>query len=151
MRFINLYIAYFISCLIILISCNDKEDNNEIIGPNIFLVEIKDQPDIPDIYTQSLITPKVSVRNEGMTNIDTLDISYFVMMVDSVETKEIGPSTQWTTTIKPGDEIVIELNQWDTINGNTPLIDGTYVIEAWLSRYIPSNRTRKEKNFILEL
>ena len=151
MRFINLYIAYFISCLIILISCNDKEDNNEIIGPNIFLVEIKDPPDIPDIYTQSLITPKVSVRNEGMTNIDTLDISYFVMMVDSVETKEIGPSTQWTTTIKPGDEIVIELNQWDTINGNTPLIDGTYVIEVWLSRYIPSNRTRKEKNFILEL
>jgi len=131
------------------ISCNDK-DENELIGHNLEIIEIIDPPDIPDIYTESLIQPKVRIRNNGVVSVDSLGINYFVMMVDSTETKEDGPVT-WVTTINPGEEIIVDLTQWDTITGNTPLIDGTYYLYVKLGKYIPSGNTTKDKTFIVEL
>jgi len=152
MRFINLHTPIFICCLILLISCNKKDDNG-LIGPDIELVEIIDPPDIPGIYTQCLIQPKVLVKNDGIINVDSLDISYSILIDTNIYnyTNQFGPSTRWTNTIKPGDEVIINLTKWDTINGNTPLYDGTYTIYVWLSRFLPNDKTRKEKSFILEL
>lgn len=148
---INLYITLLVGCLIIsLISCNNKNDD-ELIGMNIELVEIIDPPDIPSIYTQSLIQPKVRIKNNGIYNIDSIGITYFVMLVDSSETEEYGPPTYWTNTINPGEEVIISLSKWDTISGNTPLNDGTYWIYVKLGKFIPSGLTTKDKTFILEL
>jgi len=135
--------------IFLLISCNDKEDDG-LIGQDLEIVEIIDPPDIPDIYTESLIQPKVRIRNNGVVSVDSLGVNYFVMMVDSIEIKEYGPVT-WITTINPGEEMIVNLTKWDTITGNTPLIDGTYYLYVILGKYIPSGHTEKDKTFIVEL
>ena len=150
MKINNLLNISLLFGLILLISCKDKDADQELIGINVELIEIIDPPEIPAIYKQCLIQPKVLVKNTGVINIDSLGISYFVMIVDSIETKEYGPPTHWINTISPGEEVIISLNKWDTINGNTPLNDGTYLIYVYLARFLPTPAIWKERTFILE-
>jgi hypothetical protein len=149
MRIREFLLLFFGVTIFLLMSCNDKDDDG-LIGQNLEIVEIIDPPDIPDIYTESLIQPKVRIRNNGVVSVDSLGVNYFVMMVDSIETKDYGPVT-WITTINPGEEMIVNLSKWDTITGNTPLIDGTYYLYVKLGKYIPGGDTEKEKTFIVEL
>jgi len=122
-----------------------------LIGRNLEIVEIIDPPDIPGIYTQSLIQPKVRVRNTGIYSVYNFDISYLIMTLDSVNRQD-GPMT-FIDTINPGEELIINLTKWDTISGNTPLNDGTFWIYVFFD--VPSGSldspTNKKKTFILEL
>ena len=92
------------------------------------------------------------VRNTGNTIIDSLDIAYFVWNNDSIGIPEQGPPTYWVNPINPGEEVIINLTKWDTINVNSPLVDGTYLLLVKLfPRLIPPNPNKTmERTFILE-
>ncbi len=143
----------FCGVIILLMSCNDKDDDG-LIGRDLEIVEIIDPPDIPGIpgiYTQSLIQPKVKIRNNGTHGVEWFDVSYMIMTLDSV--RQFGPFTRFDTILGPSEELIINLNEWGTISGNTPLIDGTYWIYVFFD--VPQGDLdspwNKKKNFIVEL
>ena len=148
MRLCNFYIPIFICCLFLLVSCNEKDDEG-LIGPEVGdleIVEIIDPPDIPGIYTQGLIQPKVKIRNNWTYGMSYIYVSYMIMTLDSI--RQFGPGTS-IDTLGPSEELIINLSKWD----KTPLSDGTYWIYVFIDQPQGGfdSPWNKKKKFILEL
>jgi uncharacterized protein YcfL len=148
--YLNLFL-FLLVILFLLISCKSEDDNIKLIGYDIVLIDIIEPPEPPEIYSQYLIQPKVLVKNTGDIIVDSIEIAYYIWR-DTMGIPESGPSTNWVNSINPGEEVVINLSKWDTINGNIPLEDGTYQLLVRLfPRLIPSDPSKSmERTFIIE-
>lgn len=119
--------------LVFTISCNKRDENlNDSDIPMICVidaevVEIIDPQEIPSIYSKSLVVPIIKVKNEEMNYVITsMDIDYLVDKENLHNGFEKGPQTRWEGTLNYGEEVTIQLNQWDTVGGNKPLINGAH-------------------------
>ena len=119
--------------LILIISCNKSTDNlndsnvSMICSIDAEVLEIIDPPEVPAVYPNSLVKPIIKVKNEEVDYVITsMEIDYLIDKENLHNGWEKGPQTKWTGTLNYGEEVIIQLNEWDTAGQNTPLVNGTH-------------------------
>jgi len=118
------YIIGFISVIVLFSSCEkDNEDKVEIK-----ISEIISPIEVPDVYKSSSFKPKVKVVNTGDLEINSFLLNYEVDITNTGYSRKPGGHYTWTGYLQPGEEVIVELPNFDDYLEDRELADGTHML-----------------------